>query len=118
MGLLSRLLSPEEFGLAAVASVLTGFGAMLSDLGIAAAVVQRNTLSEGEIKLAFVITVALGVGFALVVLAGSGLVETFMAIPGSAVVVNVMTLGFVLSSFGTVSRSLLQRNLLFNDCSL
>ena len=43
---LARLLTPEDFGLIAMAIVVTGLVAVLRDLGIGASIVQTKDLTE------------------------------------------------------------------------
>src|SRR3712207_3088025 len=57
---LARLLAPDDFGIAALASVVVGLAALLLDLGIGSAVIQRRELSERHIRAAFTLGMALG----------------------------------------------------------
>src|SRR5271154_6549073 len=62
---LARLLTPEDFGLAAIVMVLTRFAPLLIDFGTADAVTQRNKITEGQVSALFWLTS--GIGFAVAV---------------------------------------------------
>ena len=73
---LSRLLLPEEFGQYAAATVLVGFGVLITESGLQAAVVQRQDRLPEAQSTAFVATVvggllATGLGIATAPLLGA-----------------------------------------------
>src|SRR5262245_39713324 len=51
--ILARLLTPEDFGLFSMAAVVVGVGNLLVDAGLLAAIVQRPTISPGQVSNAF-----------------------------------------------------------------
>lgn len=64
--ILARILSPEEYGVVAIASVLISFLSMFCTLGIGPAIIQRDDLTDEDINSIF--TFSLSIGFALSVL--------------------------------------------------
>ena len=58
--ILARLLTPEEFGVVGVATVLIAFVNILGDIGIGPAVIQNNTLTENDLKSIHAFTTYLG----------------------------------------------------------
>lgn len=68
--ILSRLLTPEDFGVVAIAQVFVTFFSTFSDMGIGSAVIQRRDLEESDVRSLFafsvIVSLALGVLFALV----------------------------------------------------
>ncbi len=59
--ILARILSPSEFGTIAIASVMIGFFSMLSSMGIAPAIIQRNDLTEEDLSSIFTFSVLVGI---------------------------------------------------------
>ena len=59
--ILARLLSPDEYGLAAMALVLASLVIVFSDVALGAAIVQRPQLSEEDKSTAFWTSVGVGV---------------------------------------------------------
>src|SRR5687768_14551051 len=60
---LARLLGPEPFGLLAAAWFVIGFANLVADLGLGPALLQRETISEEDVRYTFTMQVC--VGFAL-----------------------------------------------------
>ena len=57
---LARLLSPEEFGIMAMALIPIGFANLVGDLGFAVAIIQRPSITPKHIRAAFTGTAILG----------------------------------------------------------
>src|SRR3954471_1077193 len=74
---LARLLTPEDYGLVAMVTALTGFAPVLVDMGTRDAVVQRVKISESEVSTLFWLTLAFGCLMALTVSAASPLIAHF-----------------------------------------
>jgi teichuronic acid exporter len=66
----SRLLIPSDFGLFAMATVVTNFALLFRDLGTSAALIQRESLTDDLLNMVFTLNLASGfVVLALVSLA-------------------------------------------------
>ena len=49
-GVLARLLSPDDFGIAAIATVIIAFFNLFTDMGVSPAIVQHKTLTREELS--------------------------------------------------------------------
>ena len=49
-GILARLLSPDDFGIVAVATVIIAFFSLLTDMGISPAIIQHKSLTKDELS--------------------------------------------------------------------
>ena len=74
---LSRLFSPEEFGVVNIATVIIAFFAIFSDLGIGPAVIQHRNLSQQDLSGIFSLTLWSAAVIALLFFAASGLIASF-----------------------------------------
>jgi PST family polysaccharide transporter len=54
--ILSRILTPDDFGIIAIAMVFIAFFSILSDIGIASAIVQKKELSRDDLSYIFSFT--------------------------------------------------------------
>lgn len=54
---LSRILSPEEFGIVAIATVIIAFFTMFTEIGIAPAIIQNKSLTENDLSSIFSFTI-------------------------------------------------------------
>ena len=59
--ILSRLLSPEEFGIIAVMNVFIAFFQLVADMGFGTAIIQRKDLSKDDINSIFSVMVYIGI---------------------------------------------------------
>ena len=110
---LARLLVPEEFGVYAAATALLGFAMLITEAGMASAVVQRRDRLEEAANTAVVATVAAGVLFGLLSLATAPLLGLFFDDSQVAVVAAAMSGFILLRSASTVPDALLQRRFSF-----
>ena len=115
---LARLLGPEAFGSFAVVLALMGLGLVLADAGFGAALVQRPTLTEDDIRQALGWTLLLGSTVAIVIAAGAAGFARLMGDPSLAPMFQVAAVLIVLMTLRNVSVSLLQRQLDFKASQL
>jgi O-antigen/teichoic acid export membrane protein len=115
---LAHLLSPHDYGLAAMALVLGSLGAMLSDLGLGTALIQRPTLTEEQRSTAFWATVGIGLALTLGTAAAAGLIARAYHEPAVEPLIAVFSLNFVLSALGSTQGALLIRDLRFRALEL
>lgn len=106
---LARLLSPSEFGVVALASVLIVFIQLFSDMGLGAAIVQRNDLDEEDYDHLFSFSVYLGVFLALIVLVSSYFVASFYGDELLIPIVQLMAIPLLLGTVNMVPNSLLAK---------
>src|SRR5215467_5282631 len=72
--ILARLLTPEDFGLVAIVTVLTSFAPLLIDFGLLDATAQRRSITPAQVSGLFWVSSAIGLAVALVVAACSPLI--------------------------------------------
>ncbi|GGC05492.1 lipopolysaccharide biosynthesis protein [Cellulomonas carbonis] len=109
---LARLLSPADYGLAALVAVVTGFAAILVDLGIPAAVIQRRGIDDRYLSTAFWLNFGVGLVMAGLVCAAAVPVAAFFDEPQLVGLVMLSSLTLVLS-LNAVHVAVLQRALQF-----
>lgn len=65
--LLSRLLTPRDYGYAAIAVAIVGVGEVVRDLGLSTAAIRTPELSDGQRDVLFWVNTALGLALAIVI---------------------------------------------------
>ena len=110
---LARLLSPDDFGVVAMATVVTGFVILLSDLGTSAAVIQRQDHSSRFLSTVFWTNVIFGLIAMAVVIAISPLAASFYREERLIPVLAVLSVAFPLNGLVTLQRALLEKALDF-----
>jgi O-antigen/teichoic acid export membrane protein len=113
VGLLARLLSPADFGVIAAAEVVIGFSAIVSQLGLGPALVQRSQLEPRHIETAFTASVLLGAVLGALIWFGAPLAAEFLHMPAIIPVLHVLAWVFPLQGMQTVASSLMSRDLRF-----
>jgi O-antigen/teichoic acid export membrane protein len=111
--LLARMLTPADFGLLGMAVVLSGFLALLGELGLGAALVQRADLDERHRSSAFWLSVGSGFVLALALALLAPAIAAFYREPRVMPVVQVLALDFVLAPLRSVQSALLSRAMAF-----
>ena len=112
---LARLLSPEDYGLIGMVNALTGFTPMLVSLGTPDAVIQRQSITEGEVSALFWLSMSVGTGSALLLAACGPLISRFYGEPRLTMIALVAALPFALSALHCQHCALLRRALRFQE---
>ncbi len=110
---LARLLMPDDFGIVALATMVTGLAAVFRNLGLGQALVQRPEIEDRHINSAFWGTLTMGAVLCGIMVLISPWVGNYFNEPRMIPVLQVAALSFIISPFSVVPRSLLQRNLDF-----
>ena len=113
LGILARLVSPADFGVVSAALVVIGFSAIVSQLGLGPALVQRPDLEPRHVDTAFTASILFGLllGAALWVMAPAA--AGFFRTAGVAPVLRALAWVFPLQGLGTAAESLARRDLRF-----
>jgi O-antigen/teichoic acid export membrane protein len=112
--ILSRLLSPEEFGIYAVISALTSIVSITyQEFGGGSYLIQKNTLSEQNIRTAFTIISCASILLALLFFEFRYVAAWFFSQQGLKIGIAVATLEFLLAPFTITMGALLQRDMAF-----
>jgi PST family polysaccharide transporter len=110
---LARLLKPTDYGIIAMVTAVTGFAGLFRDLGLSASIIQRDKLTEEQLSTIYWINVGLGALLTVVVASMSPLVGWFYGRPELNLVTAVVSLSFIIGSFGAQPGALLTRKMLF-----
>jgi polysaccharide transporter, PST family len=115
---LARLLSPEDYGLVAMASAIVGIVPLLLDLGTRDAVVQQPHITPGEISALFWIIIGVGCGSAALVATSGPLIARFYGEPRLTAVVLVSSLSLVVLPLSYQHQALLRRAMMYRECAM
>lgn len=110
---LSRLLPPTDFGLLAMAGVVTTFVNLLRDMGTASAVIQRDVLAKELLDTIFWFNIGLGVALGCLVALLAVPIAAAFDQPRLAGVLTALAVSFPLASSAAVHQALMERDLQF-----
>jgi O-antigen/teichoic acid export membrane protein len=112
--ILSRLLTPAEFGIYAAIIALTSVATACSqEFGGANYVIQKSTLAEQDIRTAFTITFCMSALLGAVFFELRDTLASFYSEDGLRVGITVFAAGFVLTPFSATVSALLRREMAF-----
>jgi O-antigen/teichoic acid export membrane protein len=111
--LLTRLLSPADFGVVSAALVVITFSLNFSQLGLGPALVQRPVLEPRHITAAFFASTGFGLLVAAAIWLSAPLIAQFFRMDHLTPVVRALALVFPITGVSIVPESLLQRELRF-----
>jgi O-antigen/teichoic acid export membrane protein len=110
---LTRLLTPADFGVVTAALVVINFSLNFSQVGLGPALVQRPVLEPRHTATGFLASTLFGLLLAAIMWLAAPLVAQFFRMSQLTPVVRVLAIIFIISGISTVPESLLQRNLRF-----
>jgi O-antigen/teichoic acid export membrane protein len=111
--ILARLLTPADFGLAAIVIVLTSFAPFLIDFGFGDAIVQRSKITREQVNSLFWLSSGIGLAVAVVVAACSPLIAWLYDEPRLEPIALCMAITFVLGGISNQHLALLRRSMQF-----
>lgn len=115
---LARLLPPEDFGLLALAMIAVGFASLLSGLGLGAALVQRDRLTEAHVRTAFTLSVTVGVLLAASVYAAAPQLAQVLGDSRTEPLLRLLSSVLAIGGLSAVAEALLSRQLAFRQLFL
>ena len=115
---MARLLDPEDFGLVAMVTVVTGVYEIFTSAGLSMATVQKVTVTHEQISTLFWINLLVGTVLCLLCLATAPVLVSFYHEPRLFWVTVVLGVGFIINGGGVQHSALLQRQLRYVDLTM
>lgn len=114
IAILTHFLSPSDFGLVGMATIVTGFVSIFKDLGTSAAVIQHKEISDDFLSSLFWINVGFGLLSGAILFGISHLVGAFYNEPRVVSILRGLSLTFFISGLSIIYQAILERDLQFN----
>lgn len=113
LAVLARLVTPQIFGIMAIAIMVMDFSKMFTHMGVGPALVQRQVLEKRHLTSGFTLSLAMGVFFGLLLFFAAPLLANFFKMPELVAVLRVISLVFLIDSFTLIGQALMQREMRF-----
>lgn len=114
---LANLLSPEDYGLMALAMMVLGFIGFLNEVGIGAAIVQKENLTTSEVNGCFAISLMASIVFFSTTVLASGFIADFFKSPQLQSMISVLSVDFIFGAVSTVPLAFLRKKMNFKAIS-
>jgi PST family polysaccharide transporter len=111
--LLTRLLSPADFGVVGAALIVIGFSLAFSQLGMGPALIQRPVLEDRHISTAFYASTGFGIVVAVFVWILAPNIADFFYMKQLVPVVRALSVLFPIAGVSSVAENLAQRDMRF-----
>ena len=113
-----RILTPEDYGLLAIATLFTGFLSMLSEAGLGSAVVQAKELDDVALRKVFGFVLVINLVLCLILVLGAPLIAWLFEEERLILMIQALALSFLLVGFTAMPEALLDRRLAFKKRAL
>jgi teichuronic acid exporter len=108
-----RILSPEDYGLMALVSVVVSIAATVAELGLAASIIQARHLDSGLLRQLSGFVLLLHLSIAAVVAAAAPAAAWFFGSPQLTLLIQIASLQFVFLAIGAMPHALATRAMAF-----
>lgn len=115
LAVLSRLLTPNDFGLAGIAWILIELATKFGQTGIGHALIQRRELTDRHLEIGFTLSTVLGCIVAGTIWLVAPRFGHLFDEPTVASLLRIFSVTFVIGGVGVVPEHLLRRNLRFKQ---
>jgi O-antigen/teichoic acid export membrane protein len=113
--ILARLLSPDDFGLLAIAMTAIGFLLSITDFGMVPALVQRSELNKQHYNAAWTVIVVRAAGIAAIVFLAAPLIANVFNEPRAIPILQVLSIRPLLEASASIRIADLIRDLEFRS---
>ncbi len=109
-----RILTPDDYGLMAMAGVYIGFIVLFNELGLSAAIIQKKDLDQEDRSNIYWAVLSINLGLYALAFVSAPLVAAFYNESRVTDVIRVASIVFLIRGLGLVSNSMLTREMVFN----
>lgn len=111
--ILTRLLTPDDYGLIALTTVFTNLSEILIDAGFSTALVQKKEVNAEDYACVFVISSVVSIILYIVLFFSSPIISSFYDEPELTNVLRVMSLVLFIQAFSSTRNAYVNRNMQF-----
>lgn len=111
--IIGRLLTPAEFGLVSLGSIIIDLGALLTVSGLHRAIVQRQNLEQEHLNAAFWSSLLIGSVLMAVALLAAPAIASALDQPAFAPLLRVLSVTFLITAVAAVPSAILHRRMAF-----
>lgn len=116
--ILSRYLSPDDFGMIGVLSIFFMVANTLMDAGLGGSLVKEKKITTLDCSTIFVFNVVVSIILYLILFIFAKPIENYFGVGGLASVVRIICFIFIINAWGLVPRALLTRRLCFRTITI
>ncbi len=115
---IARLLSPEDYGLIAIAMLFIGLAGLISNVGLGASLVQYKSAGQKEFSSVFWLNLGLSIALATTIYLSSFLASSYFERTELENVLKILSFSFVIAALTMVPQALLSKAMDFKGIAL
>ncbi|MBL4602603.1 MAG: lipopolysaccharide biosynthesis protein [Emcibacteraceae bacterium] len=108
-----RILTPDDYGLFALAMLIISFFYLINEFGLGPAIVVEEDLTEEKIRSAAGLIITINLVISLIVFFSAPLIAVLLEDQRVELVIQIISIQFIIGGFSVVPRALLVRRLDF-----
>lgn len=112
---LARLLSPQEFGVVAIATVILSFLSIFSTMGFGPAIIQRKDLEQSDYNSIFSFSAYLGVGLFFILFLSAGMIAKYYENEQLVSLTRILSVSVFFTAINVVPNALMYKNQRFKE---
>ncbi len=109
----ARLLTPEDYGLLGMVTIITSFAAIFSDLGLSAAIIQKPDINHKQVSNLFWINIGIGFLVAFIIFSLAPVLVWFYSEPRLFLITVALSFNFIFGGLTVQHSALLKRQMRF-----
>lgn len=114
-GVLSRILSPDDYGIMGLVMAVTGVASIFQDFGFSSAIVQKNDIDNRQLSTIFFLNWFVGVFIFILIYAIAPWIAIYYKQDILIPILRVSALIFLISPLNLVPSALIQKRMLFKE---
>ena len=114
----ARLLAPNDFGMFAILMIFVGFMQMFTDMGTGAALIHIKNPSDKLLSSVFYFNLFVGLLLTTSLILMSNSIALFFETPKIEVLLEIISVSFIIASFGVVPKALYEKYLDFKTVTV
>ena len=118
LAILTRLISPEEFGVVAAAMTVLPFLYLIADLGFGTYLVQAERVDQRMLSTGLWFSLTASAALVVLMYATAPLVAAILSVPEVTPVLRVLSLSVLVTALSVVPITLLKRGMAFRTLAL
>lgn len=116
--ILARLLTPADFGIFALTTLVIGLLSQFTLLGAPQAIVAKRCISQTQLSSVFALNLMIGLFLTIIMMTSSSLVASFYSETALSSILEIMSIVIFIKAFGSVPNSLLTKEMKFHYINL
>lgn len=116
--ILSRLLTPQEYGIYGIMLIFISISDLLVDSGFGGAIIQKKNVSQIDVDTLFLTNLGIAAFLYGILFLFSGVIERFYNVENLSSYLRVLGLSIVFFSFSIVPNSMMMKNLRFRKLAV